>query len=110
MDDFIFVLVCLLWAAIKGICKLLWLIISFPFKLIKNYRDRKRWNVERTDELNKRNEKEQQKRQIVENLFQKITKDIFADYNGDYLPVKMMIYYDTPKIKLFFLNKKRYKV
>ena len=99
MEGCIFGVGYLLWLAIKGIFKLFWIIISFPFKTIKNSQDKKRREIEILRQEHEKRRSIEDDKQVVDDLYQKIVHDVFSK-DANYWPNKIIVYKST--LNLFY--------
>ena len=90
----------LLWFAVKGIFKLVWMFVSLPFKLIKTICKEIKAKKERNQAAAQKAEHDEKLHQNFENLYKKIIVDIL---NGNKpLPYEIDVY--TAYVTLFYEN------
>lgn len=105
MDGCLFLIGYGLWWLIKGVFKVIWLIVSCPFRIAEKYRDHKE-RERRLEEAKRLRQKQEEslskEEETVENLFQKVKKDLVEIQLTRQDPKKIVIY--NTYVELFYEN------
>ena len=100
MDGCLFLIGYGLWWLIKGVFKVIWLIVSCPFRIAEKCRNQKMMEQSLEEKRRLRKKASNQAKETVENLFLKIKKDLLEIQLKRQDPAKIVIY--DSYVELFY--------